>query len=246
VTLAALKASLALHRRRYSWARGDLAKFREKAKSGTGGHTPGVVTRVEAEEIKRLEKRVADELALIERRKKQIAERSGGGKPPIITSAQLGLSFQYVWGGKGTHAKLAGHYTAGHRSANATQLAAEMRADHAFHRSKGWGGLSYEAMIADDGTIGFGNPTDRLSAAVASTNTGMLNICCPGTTGDRMTEAQKRSLRWLLDNWHTTKVPKAYRAQRPVRGLQKRVHNQWPGQATACPGAMRGDYEEAW
>ena len=113
--------------------------------------------------------------------RKQRAERPSA--PKFITAAQLGLSFQDVFGAKGTVTRGAGHYTAGNRCPNATKLAAEMRADHNFHKGKGWGGLSYEAMVADDGTIGFGNPMCRKSAAVASTNTGMVNICCPGTTG---------------------------------------------------------------
>lgn len=49
-------------------------------------------------------------------------------------------------------------HSVANRAANATELAAEMRSDHAFHKGKGWGGLAYEAMVAADGTIGFGNP----------------------------------------------------------------------------------------
>lgn len=167
-------------------------------------------------------------------------------KPKIITSAQLGLRFQYVWGAKGQLFRGTGHYTAGRRVRNASELAQEMRNDHAFHAGKGWGGLSYEVMIADDGTIGLGNPVDRKSAAVASTNTGMTNVCCPGTTGDRMTAAQKRSLRWYLDNAHTRALPKAYRLPRHARGLTWKGHRMWPGQSTACPGVMLSDYEAAW
>lgn len=166
--------------------------------------------------------------------------------PRIITAGQLGLRFAYVFGPKGQIYRGAGHYTAGRRARNASELAAEMRSDHAFHASKGWGGLSYEAMIADDGTIGFGNPVDRKSAAVAVNNTGMVNICCPGTTGDRMTDAQKASVRWLLDHWHTTKVPKAHRLPRRARELTWHGHREWPSQSTACPGAMLDDYKELW
>jgi hypothetical protein len=168
------------------------------------------------------------------------------GKPKMITAAQLGLTFQFVFGQKGTVFRGAGHYTAGRRAANATELAAEMRADHRFHKDKGWGGLSYEAMVADDGTIGFGNPMTRKSAAVASTNTGMVNICCPGTTGDRMTAAQKASVRWLMKNWHTTAVPAAHRLPLPARSIGWKGHSSYPGQSTACPGVMNEDYKEIW
>lgn len=167
-------------------------------------------------------------------------------KPRIITASQLGLSFQYVFGNKGAIFRGAGHYTAGHRARGADDLIREARSDHTFHKGKGWGGLSYEAMIADDGTLLFGNPIARKSAAVASNNTGMVNVCCPGTTGDRMTQAQKRTLGWLLDNWHTSKVPAAHRLPKPARGLEWRGHRFWPGQSTACPGVMIEDYRSVW
>jgi hypothetical protein len=181
--------------------------------------------------------------------RKQVAHRDEqlhALRPRAITSSQLGLRFQYVWGSKGQVYRGAGHYTAGRRVANAKELMHEMRSDHAFHMGKGWGGLSYEVMIADDGTIGYGNPVSRKSAAVAGQNTGLVSICCPGTTGDRMTSAQKRSVRWYLANAHTRKVPSAYRLPKPARRLTWRVHKEWPGQSTACPGDMTKDYKEIW
>jgi hypothetical protein len=170
----------------------------------------------------------------------------GGAKPKFITAAQVGLSFQNVFGSKGVVFRGAGHYTAGRRVPNATELVKEMRSDHAFHKSEGWGGLAYEAMVADDGTIGFGNPMSRKGAAVASTNTGMVNICCPGTTGDRMTPAQKASVRWLMDNWHTKAIPSVHRLPQPARQLGWKGHRFYPGQSTACPGVMIDDYKEIW
>jgi hypothetical protein len=175
--------------------------------------------------------------------RQQIAALSA---PKIITSEQLGLKFQDLFGGKGAVVRGAGHYTAGRRVPNAKELAAEMRSDHSFHMGKGWGGLAYEAMIADDGTIGLGNPMSRKSAAVDSTNTGMVSICCPGTTGDRMTDAQRRSVRWLLDNWHTAKVPRPHRLPKKARGFGWLGHHEYPSQSTACPGVMLKDYRELW
>ena len=167
--------------------------------------------------------------------------------PKMLTAAQVGLSgFKYIWGGKGAVTRGAGHYTAGGRASDAAELAAEMRGDHRYHMDKGWGGLAYEAMVADDGTIGFGNPMDRKSAAVDSTNTGMVSICCPGTLGDRMTAAQKRSVKWLLDNWHTGKVPRQHRLPRPAREFGWLGHKEYPGQSTDCPDAMLHDYRELW
>jgi hypothetical protein len=172
--------------------------------------------------------------------------RGGGTKPAFITAAQIGLSFQNVFGPKGAVTRGAGHYTAGRRVPNATELAKEMRSDHTFHKGKGWGGLAYEAMVADDGTIGFGNPMTRKSAAVMANNTGMVSICCPGTTGDRMTAAQKASVRWLMDNWHTAAVPLVHRLPRPAREFGWNGHKFYPGQSTDCPGVMIEDYREIW
>jgi hypothetical protein len=169
-----------------------------------------------------------------------------GGKPKMVTAAQIGLSFQNLWGAKGTVFRGAGHYTAGRRVANKDELIAEMRADHKFHIGKGWGGLAYEAMVADDGTIGFGNPMTRKGTAVEETNTGMVNICCPGTTGDRMTPPQQASVRWLMDNWHTTAVPSAHRLPVKARSIGWRGHRFYPNQSTDCPGAMIKDFKEIW
>jgi len=192
--------------------------------------------------------RTADQKKLGERRianmRKQRKARPSA--PKMITAGQLGLTFQNVFGAKGEVVRGAGHYTAGHRSADATALSAEMRNDHRFHMGKGWGGLSYEAMVADDGTIGFGNPMGRKSAAVASSNSGMVNICCPGTTGDRMTAKQKASVKWLMDNWHTDAVAAAHRLPKAARSFGWKGHKSYAGQSTACPGVMANDYEEIW
>ena len=180
----------------------------------------------------------------IELREQQLAEATR--RPPIVTAAQMGLSFQWVFGSKGTITRGAGHYSAGGRASNRTELVAHVKSFHAYHRSLGWGGCSYEALIADDGTIAFANPPGRKAAAVANQNTGLIGICCPGTTGDRMTERQKRSVAWLLDNWHTTKVPKAHRLPKRASSVPWAGHREFPGQSTACPGDMLQDYKEVW
>jgi hypothetical protein len=224
---AQLKASRAL------WARRERAYKANHIKA---------VQRDDKAAIKKWGDKLREARRRVERRDEQLRRLS----PRIITSAQLGLRFQYVWGGAGAIYRGAGHYTAGRRVANATELAREMRGDHAFHLGKGWGGLSYEVMIADDGTIGLGNPVKRKSAAVAGQNSGLVNICCPGTTGDRMTASQRSSVRWYLDNAHTTRVPAAYRLPCKARSLKWLPHKDWPNQSTACPGVMAQDYKELW
>ena len=121
-----------------------------------------------------------------------------------------------------------------------------MRSDHRFHKGKGWGGLSYEAMVADDGTIGFGNPMWRKSAAVASNNTGMVSICCPGTTGDRMTAAQKKSVRWLMDNWHTDRRPGGAPPAGPGSLDRLEGASLLPGPVHRVPRRDGQDYQEIW
>lgn len=233
MSLTYLRASLALWSRRLAYRRRQHAKYHDPANPHPDRKALAVKWHKSVDEAERN----------IARREQQIAAKSG---PQIITSAQLGLRFAYVFGEKGSLTRGAWHYTAGARRANAAALAAEMRADHAYHISKGWGGGSYEAMIADDGTIGFLNPVDRKSAGVAGHNTGLVNICCPGTTGDRLTLRQRESVRWLKANWHTTRVPKAYRLPRSAGSLSWRGHHEYPGNPTACPGAMLGDYKECW
>lgn len=169
-------------------------------------------------------------------------------RPKFITAASLGLTFQNLFGPKGEVTRGAGHYTAGGRASNAAELEAQMRSIHRDHQTqkKPFGGIAYEALVADDGTIGFGNPMHRKSAAVAKTNTGMVSICCPGTKGDRMTTKQKASVEWLMDNWHTSVVPAAHRLPKPARSFGWKGHKFYPLQSTDCPDVMVEDYKEIW
>jgi hypothetical protein len=199
-----------------------------------------------AKKVLRFEKVKEAQQKLVDLRTRQIAKARRPDRPRLITAAEVGLQFSYVFGPKGAVVHGAGHYTAGPRAKDPATLRALARQYHAYHASLGWGGLSYEALIGDDGTILLGNPTDRKSAAVAAYNTGMVNICCPGTTGDRMTGVQLASVKWLLANWHTSLVPAPHRLARPAREVQWKGHHEWPGQSTACPGAMLEDYRRCW
>lgn len=170
--------------------------------------------------------------------------RKGAAKPRIITARQIGLAFQWVWGANPYIAKGGAHYSASPSVNTAAELVAAVRSFHSYHRSLGWGGVSYPALIGDDGTIVLASPPRRLSAQVANQNTGMVGICIPGTTGDRITPEAEASLRWLLDHWHTSAVPAEHRLPRPARQLDWRVHREWPGQSTSCPGDMTPQYKE--
>ena len=183
---------------------------------------------------------------LVDLRTRQIAKAKRPERPRLITATEVGLRFSYPFGYKGPVVHGSGHYTAGPRATTPATLRALARQYHEYHASLGWGGLSYEALIGDDGTILLGNPVDRKSAAVAAYNTGMVNICCPGTTGDRMTAAQKASVKWLLANWHTSVVPAPHRLTVRAWKVSWKGHREWPGQSTACPGVMLEDYRDCW
>lgn len=169
--------------------------------------------------------------------------RAGMAAPRIITAAQIGLSFQYIWGRKLPVAYFGEHYSGDSPARTADELIAKARSYHATHRGRGWGGLSYEYLVAP-GVIVCGNPTDRLSAAVAAFNSRMTGVCVPGTTGDRIDAGTAATLRWLRDNAHTTKLPSAHRMPRPIRELDCRGHQNFPGQSTSCPGDYLPTYEE--
>jgi hypothetical protein len=241
---AGWRANVRRWRRRERSQRAKTMDLQRRFHAGEAGVTHAQVDAAK-QELNVVRAGLAEAEAALAKVRADIAALSA---PKLLTAAQVGLSgFKYLWGAKGAVTRGAGHYTAGGRASNAAELAAEMRSDHAYHMNvKGWGGLAYEAMVADDGTIGFGNPMDRKSAAVDSTNTGMVSICCPGTRGDRMTAAQKRSVQWLLDNWHTSKVPKVHRLPRPAREFGWLGHKEYPGQLTECPDKMLLDYRNLW
>lgn len=183
---------------------------------------------------------------MVARRERQLALLAQTPAPRIITAAELGLTFQYVFGYAGPIYRGAWHYSAGSRAKDADALVTLVRSFHAYHKSLGWGGCSYPALVADDGTIVLANPISRKAAAVASNNTGMVGICVPGTTGMRLTPQCMDSLRWLKTSWHTETVPVVHRLPRPAGELDWRGHHEFPGQSTACPGAYLQDYRAAW
>jgi hypothetical protein len=116
---------------------------------------------------------------------------------------------------------------------------------HQAHKALGGGGLAYEALVADDGSIVLGNPPNRKSDGVARSNTGLINICVPGTTGDRMTARQRESIRWLLAHWHTDQIPARHRIPKDARKLEWKGHREWFNNS-ACPGTFLVDYRDLW
>lgn len=231
MSLTWLRASLALWKRRLAYRKAQHAKYHKP-----GSYTPETRRKELATHWHAKEDEASRYVAL---RSRQIAEKSG---PHIITAAQLGLTFQWVFGRVGTLTRTYGHYTGGPRARTRSELIATARAVHAQHVRQGWGGCSYGPMIGDDGTLVLMNPIDRKAAGVAGHNTGSVHLNVPGTTGHRMTPAAEETLRWYVANAHTRRVPKAYRSPVDLRKLNGRVHRD--DNATACPGDYTPSYRK--
>jgi N-acetylmuramoyl-L-alanine amidase len=169
--------------------------------------------------------------------------------PRIITARSIGLAFQDLFGQLGPEQFVTGHYSAGARARNAQEGIARAKEFHAFHKrpksqgGRGWGGLAYHYIIADDGTLICGRPTILKGAHTGAANSKNIGVNCPGTTGDRPTAQQKQTYRWLLVNAHTGAMPKPHRTDLDLRQATLRGHKQWPGHSTnGCPGLFLAMY----
>ena len=157
--------------------------------------------------------------------------------PRIRTAAQLGLSFQNLFGSLGPEVHVTGHHTAGPKDTSDSHAEQLCRQYHAQHKSQGWGGIGYHFCITRNGTIIGLRPTYLKGAHTGGWNTSNLGVMFHGTTGDRPTRAQARSYRWLLRYAHTTRMPKAHRTDRDLRNAKRHGHRDWEGHTwNACPG----------
>lgn len=163
--------------------------------------------------------------------------------PRIITARSIGLAFQNLFGELGPEENVTGHYSAGARARNWREGIARARQFHADHKAKGWGGIGYHFVIADDGTLICARPTILKGAHVGLHNTNNLGVNCPGTTGDRPTAQQKATYQWLLANAHTAAMPKAHKTDRDLRYAHLFGHRDWPGHhSNLCPGIFYAMY----
>lgn len=157
--------------------------------------------------------------------------------PRIITARSLGLAFQNLFGELGPELNVTGHYSAGARASDWRQGVERAKSFHAFHRSKGWGGVGYHFIICDDGALICARPTLLKGAHTGGHNTSNLGVNCPGTLGDRPTPQQKATFHWLLENAHTGALPKEHRSDRDLSLARFFGHRSWSGHETnACPG----------
>lgn len=164
-------------------------------------------------------------------------------RPRIYTAAQLGLTFQNRFGELGPELYVTGHHTAGPKDTSDQDAIRLARQFHAEHAAKGWGGIGYHFMLARSGAILCLRPTYLLGAHVGLHNTSNLGLVCNGTTGDRPTAKQAATLRWLLANAHTKKLPRIHRTDRDLRAARRFGHNDWPGHETnECPATHKPMY----
>jgi hypothetical protein len=171
----------------------------------------------------------------VSRRRGELA-RYGPAKPRIITAKQAGIWQSNVFGSLGDETKVTTHYAASPRARNLKEGIRLALQFAGFHRSKGWGTISYAYLIPDTGEIICGRSTAHKAAHVANMNAGNIGINFFCTTGDAPTDAQTKSAQWLVANAHTKAMPKLHRTDRDLRKADIRGHNAWPGQSTGCPG----------
>jgi hypothetical protein len=167
-------------------------------------------------------------------------------RPRIITARRLGLRFRNLFGQLGPELHVTGHYSAGPRARDAREGVARARSFHTQHANQGWGGVGYHYLIADDGTLICLRPTILKGAHVGAHNSNNVGVNCPGTVGDRPTDAQRETYRWLLANAHASSMPRPHRTDRDLRKAKRWGHKQWPGHhSNGCPGEFLKMYLEA-
>lgn len=160
--------------------------------------------------------------------------------PKIVTAASIGLRFVNRFGALGPERFVTGHHTAGPKDKSDAHAIALCKSYHAAHAAKGWGGEGYHWCITRRGTIIGLRPTNLKGAHVGGHNTSNVGVMFHGTTGDRPSIRQRRAYKWLLENAHTTRMPKAHRTDRDLRRAALRGHNDWPGHTSnACPGTHK-------
>lgn len=164
--------------------------------------------------------------------------------PRIVTARSIGLAFQNLFGELGPEEEVTGHYSAGARAKTWRDGVERAKSFHAFHKGKGWGGVAYHFIIADDGALICARPTILKGAHTGLHNTKNLGVNCPGTTGERPTPQQRATYQWLLANAHTERMPREHRTDVDLRRARLHGHRDWSGhESNACPGRFYGMYK---
>ncbi|CAB4896365.1 unannotated protein [freshwater metagenome] len=163
-----------------------------------------------------------------------------GGAPRIVNA---NLRCDGRFGALGALLGAVGHYTAGPRDTSLSHALALWRQYHAQHIRQGWGGIGYHLGIPATGELVLLRPVGQKGAHTAGANTGRIGIVVHGGPGQRMTDAQRATWRWLKENGHTAAMPASHRLSHKLSGLRIWGHNDLF--ATSCPGAFESDYKAA-
>jgi N-acetylmuramoyl-L-alanine amidase len=125
------------------------------------------------------------------------------------------------------------HHSAGPRAPTKAKAQELHRAYHRQHREQGWGGIGYHWSMDDLGRFYRLRPIQFKGAHTAGFNTGNPGLMIHGNYDrDRLTNAQKESLKWLFRGGLVVLLGEREREIALVRG-----HREWPNNPTACPGA---------
>ena len=75
-----------------------------------------------------------------------------------------------------------------------------VEAVHNVHKAKGWSGIGYHFYVRKDGKIYRGRPEWAIGAHASGSNYNSIGICAEGNfETDKMSEAQKNALKWLVN-----------------------------------------------
>jgi hypothetical protein len=169
--------------------------------------------------------------------------RRGPKQPRIVTAKDLGIGFINKFGALGPELYGTGHHSAGPVDVSDAHCATLLRQYHAQHNGQGWGGIGYHYCLSRKGTLFCLRPTNLKGAHVGAHNSNNIGVLCHGTTGNKPTAAQQQTFRWLLENAHTSAVPKAHRTDRDLSRVAWFGHNDWSGHhSNACPGTHKTLY----
>jgi len=94
-----------------------------------------------------------------------------------------------------------------HHTATPPDRPAErIRAIDADHRSRGWDGIGYHLLVAEDGGVFFGRPLERQGAHVKGENEGNLGVALIGdyrqsAPPEAALASVRRLLAWAFETW---------------------------------------------
>ncbi len=135
--------------------------------------------------------------------------------------------------------KVIGHYTAGPQDENTEDAIRLCHIYHQAHLNQGWSGEAYMLCFTVDGDILLLRPAKYVGAHTLGYNTGSYGIMMHGTTGDKPTAAQKKSLQWWAKNGQGKVMGSGQTSVIPGK-LKWYGHNDF--NSTSCPGDFKPTY----